>query len=525
MNQTTLSVVILTLGICTAGAPLHAQQPVSREQPIRIGATMSLTGPLATQGVPARNGYLLCQDDVNRQGGVLGRHVEFVIHDDASDPAAAVALYERLITAERVDAVMGPYGSTHTEAVAPVTERHRQVMISPLAATSSIWEQGRRYLFMVLPPAELFLAGLIEMAADNGLTRVAIIQQDALFPRAAGAGAAELARRKGMEVVLHETYATGTTDFSALLYRVQAGGADVLGMAASSLDDFIAVVRQMQDNDINVGMFGTSGAVSEFQAALGDAAEYSYGLSAWEPSLSNPGIAEFVAAYRRDFGQEPSFHAAGAYGSCQLLMEAARRAGSLDADALRAELLSLETQTVFSDYAVDERGYQTANRGLFIQWQDGEKVVVWPPDVATAAPRFPTPMWSDRPRRAAGPEKRQDEFLAAMAARDADRVAAMFADDAVLHIAGMPPIAGRAAIHRFYGNMFGFLSASSATPESLHVSGDMAYGTGHSSNEFRGADGPVSYAGKYLLVWKREGSEWFIAAYSISSNQPDGAGR
>jgi branched-chain amino acid transport system substrate-binding protein len=369
---------------------------VQAQQPIRIGATMSETGPLATQGVPASNGYRLCQQDVNDQGGILGRKLEFLIYDDRSDPEAAVALYEKLIVEDRVDAVMGPYGSTHTEAVAPVTERHRYVMISPLAATSSIWEQGRRYLFMVLPPAELFLAGLIDMAADNGLETVAIIQEDALFPRAAGAGAVERAREKGMEVVLHETYATGTEDFSTLLAKVRASHADVLGMAASSLGDFIVVVRQMKQHDIDVRMFGTSGAVAEFQEALGQKAEFAYGLSAWEPSLPNPGIEEFVAAYEREFDQAPSFHAAGAYGSCQIFVEAVRRAGSLDSEALREQLLNLETQTIFSDFAVDERGYQTANRGLFIQWQDGEKVVVWPEDLATAKPRFPTPPWKQR---------------------------------------------------------------------------------------------------------------------------------
>jgi CubicO group peptidase (beta-lactamase class C family)/ABC-type branched-subunit amino acid transport system substrate-binding protein len=364
--------------------------------PIRIGATMSETGSYATQGIPARNGYTLCQKDINEQGGIVGRSVEFLIYDDRSEAEAAIALYEKLITEDRVDAVMGPYGSTLTEAVAPVTERHRQVLISPLAATSSIWEQGRRYLFMVLPPAELFLAGLIDMAADRGLGTVAIIQEDALFPRAAGAGAVERARAQGMDVVLHETYRTGTTDFANVLARVRAANADVLGMAASSLGDFITVARQMKDHGIDVKMFGTSGAVAEFQEALGADAEFAYGLSAWEPSLPNPGLAEFVRAYQREFNQAPSFHAAGAYGSCQLFMEAARRAGSLDADALREQLLKLETRTVFGEFAVDERGYQTANRGLFIQWQDGEKVVVWPEDLATAQPRFPTPPWNER---------------------------------------------------------------------------------------------------------------------------------
>jgi branched-chain amino acid transport system substrate-binding protein len=363
---------------------------------IVIGATMSESGDYSTQGTAARNGYLLCEEHLNEEGGLLGRPVEFLMYDDESDTERAIELYEQLITEDGVDAIMGPYGSTLTEAVAPVTERHRMVHISPLAATTSIWEQGREYLFMVLPPAELFLAGLIEMAEENGLNRVGIVQQDALFPQAAGSGAVELAEEKGMEVVFHETYETGTDDFSAILDQVRNGDVEVLGMAASPLDDFIRFVRQMKEQDVNVDMFGTSGAVTRFQEELGDDAEYAYGLSAWEPSLPNPGIEEFAAAYEERFDMAPSFHAAGGYGSCMIFAEAAERAGSLDADRLREELLNLETQTIFGNYAVDERGYQIANDGLFIQWQDGEKQIVWPEDVKTAEPRFPTPSWSER---------------------------------------------------------------------------------------------------------------------------------
>jgi branched-chain amino acid transport system substrate-binding protein len=368
----------------------------SAGEPIRIGATMSESGAYSTQGSAAMNGYLLCQDHLNRDGGVLGRQVEFLIYDDESSSTRAVDLYEQLISEDGVDLVMGPYGSTLTEAVAPVTERHRMVQISPLAATTSIWEQGREYLFMILPPAELFLAGLIEMADDFGLERVAVIQQDELFPRAAGQGAAELIRSKGMELILHETYTSGEADFEQVLERIKDENVEVVAMAASPLDDFIYFVQRMKELNVNVKMFGTSGAVSQFQESLGSDAEYAYGLSAWEPSLPYPGIEEFTDAYISAFGIEPSFHAAGGYGSCKIFAEAIEKAGSLDQDEIRNELLSLETQTIFSHYNVDERGYQLANQGLFIQWQDGEKVVVWPEDVAISAPRFPTPHWSER---------------------------------------------------------------------------------------------------------------------------------
>lgn len=366
------------------------------ESPVIIGATMSQTGALSTQGIAAMNGYLLCERHINESGGLLGRQINFIIYDDESSPDRVIQLYEQLIIDDAVDAIMGPYGSTLTEAVAPVTESHQMVHISPLAATTSIWEQGRRYLFMVLPPAELFLAGLIEMADDKGLERVGIIQQNALFPRAAGDGAAELILEKGLTLTFHETYPTGIEDFTQYLDMIIHTNTQVVGMAASALDDFITFVRQMKEYDVNVQMFGTSGAVAQFGDALGEDAEYIYGLSAWEPALPNPGIDRFIDDYESSFGMAPSFHAAGAYGSCMIFAEAVEKSGSLDSDEIREVLLSLETQTIFGNYAVDERGYQIANSGLFIQWQGGKKVIVWPDDVAEAQPRFPTPSWGER---------------------------------------------------------------------------------------------------------------------------------
>jgi ketosteroid isomerase-like protein len=119
-------------------------------------------------------------------------------------------------------------------------------------------------------------------------------------------------------------------------------------------------------------------------------------------------------------------------------------------------------------------------------------------------------------------DARQAEFFAAMADRDADRLAGLFANDAVLHVANMPPVEGQAAVREFYGNLFGFLIGSRATPGATYMSasGDMAYGTGSTANEFRGLDGAVTYRGKYVLVWRREAGDWRVALYAISSDQP-----
>jgi ketosteroid isomerase-like protein len=120
-------------------------------------------------------------------------------------------------------------------------------------------------------------------------------------------------------------------------------------------------------------------------------------------------------------------------------------------------------------------------------------------------------------------EQRQTDFLAALAARDVEQTAAHFAEDAVLQVANMPPVQGRSAIRQFYGNVFRFMAASESTPEILRIAsgGDMADTTGRVANTFRGGQGPVQYAGKYLLVWEKRSGEWSIVVYSISNNQSD----
>src|SRR5436309_5817089 len=183
------------------------------QQPIRIGATTALSGESSIQGSYSREGYLLCQKHVNAEGGVLGRQIEFVLYDDASNGKTAAALYEKLIVEDKVDAVLGPYGSAMTEAVADVNEKHRKVMIAPTAGTTSIWEKGRRYLIMMAAPAEGMTEGLLDLAARHGLKKIAVIQQDALFANAIK-GALVLAKAKGLELVFQETYRTSPDDFS-----------------------------------------------------------------------------------------------------------------------------------------------------------------------------------------------------------------------------------------------------------------------------------------------------------------------
>lgn len=253
------------------------------QNPIRIGASMSLTGKYALTGGYGREGYLLCEKHVNEKGGVLGRSIEFMIYDDRSDEKTAIGLYEKLITEDKVDAVIGPYSSPITDAVADVTEKHKRAMVAPMAAANSLWEKGRKYLVMLPSPLESASQGVLDLAARNGFKTVALINEDGVVAKSIAKGASQLVKDKGLQLVLHESYPKGTADFSALLRKVKASTPDLL-VVASLLEDAIAINRQTRELDVNVKMFGSSpyGGLPDYYKALGKSAEFVYSDSFWE---------------------------------------------------------------------------------------------------------------------------------------------------------------------------------------------------------------------------------------------------
>jgi len=255
------------------------------QEPIKIGVSVSMSGRYAVTSQNRGRAYQLCVKHANEKGGVLDRQLELIIEDDKSDVATAVKNYERLITEKGVDAVLGPYGSSATDAVATVTEKCAKPLLS-LGGAARIYQKGRRFVFMVAPPAGGHLEGIIDLAATRGLKTVAVIGGDSIYARAAAAGAVELAKRKGLNVVFSEEYPKGTTDFAPLITRLRSANPDVVA-AATYFVDAVAITRQMKALDVNPKVFGVTvgGNTPKFYKTLGKDAEFVYGASQWEPDL------------------------------------------------------------------------------------------------------------------------------------------------------------------------------------------------------------------------------------------------
>jgi branched-chain amino acid transport system substrate-binding protein len=400
----------LLLGSVLAVSLLGLVAVAEAQQPIRIGASLSQTGSYAALGQNQLRGYTLCIKHTNEKGGVLGRRIELLMEDDQSEPATAVRIYEKLITQDKVDAVLGPYGSPITEAVANVNEKYKMPMVTH-AATTSIFKKGRKFVFMVLPTAEVYLEGLVDIAARKGLKSVALMHEDTIFPKATVQGTVELAKKKGLQVPLVEGYPKGHTDYSTILNKVRSANPDVLG-AATYFEDAVAITRQMKKLNINPKMFGVTvgGDLPKFYEVLSRDAEFVYSATPWDPELVTlragglipiarqyPGAAEFVESHKKEFpGADLSYQTAAGYAICQVLVEGIKRAGGLNGAKVRDAILKMNLNTVFGAFKVDSDGVQIAHKMLVFQWQDGKKVIVWPEELAPGRPRFPTPPWSQR---------------------------------------------------------------------------------------------------------------------------------
>jgi len=366
---------------------------------VLVGGAISQTGQYAEPAGRQVYSIKLWVDEVNARGGLLGHTIALRLLDDKSDIQTSIKLYEKLITEDKVDVLLAPYSSGITEAVANVNERYKMPFVAYGAASTPIWEKGRRYIFNIAAVAEDYQKGAVHLARQIGVKKAAIIGQDSLFPRQAGKGAKDWCKKLGIDVVLEENYPTKQTDFTALLQKIKAADAEAV-FSSSYFADSAAQLRQMRELNLNFKLYSSTigPSLPNFPEQLGATAEYVLGFSQWEPRpkvLGHPGMPEYIERYEKRFGEKPNYHAGGAYGALQVTEAALKKVGSFDNEKLRDALATTEVQTIYGRYKVDARG-MNSHEGLTFQVLRGQRRVVWPEKWAETRAELPTPEWSKR---------------------------------------------------------------------------------------------------------------------------------
>lgn len=395
---------VLTAALAMSLLILLFGAPAKAGDPIKVGFSMAMTGAVAPNGKQLLAALEIWRDDVNSQGGLLGRPVELIYYDDQSNPSNVPGIYTKLITVDHVDLIIGPYATNMVAAAMPVIMQNNKTTISILAIGINRHFEYRRYFSMVPVGPEgvkAFSKGFFELALSQTPQphTVAMIAADAEFARTAADGARENAKAAGLTIVYDRTYPPSTTEFDSVIRPVQAANADLV-FAASYPPDTVGIVRAASELGLAPKMFGGTMVgllATPIKMQLGPLIN---GLVIMEsftpaPSFNFPGLSAMLEKYRAKAagqGIDPLGYqfAPFGYAAGQVLATAVQQTKSLDPDALATYIRAHSFQTVVGDVSYGDDGEWTQPRMLFTQFQNvtgndldqfkdtTKQVVLWP---------------------------------------------------------------------------------------------------------------------------------------------------
>lgn len=399
-------------GAIAAGLALGSTPVAAEEDTIRIGMTVSSTGSFALASQSGVRGVEVWVDEVNQRGGLdldgKKYKIELVKRDDRSDKQMVSRVYETLIKDDKVDFAFAPFGSTLSAAAATITERLGKLLVIWSAANDKLYDQGFKLIFSATQePASHQPRPSMALIANLGIKKIAITFSDEPFTTAFAENARALAQKLGLEVVMFDKYPKGQKDFSTIIQKAKALGAEAF-YPTSYEGDLMSMAKQMRQLNINFPftyMFYST--VPQFEA-VGTDADYVYGSTNWHPSINwkvdiGYDRAQFMEAYNRlfpDATYEPDFQTVLAYGAGPIVERMIQKAGTFtDAQAMKQAALDLSNDLVVlaGPYAIDETGKQLEMSWPALQHQPGKGLVaVWPEEVANAKAAYPAPDWADR---------------------------------------------------------------------------------------------------------------------------------
>ncbi|MCL4800914.1 MAG: amino acid ABC transporter substrate-binding protein [Burkholderiales bacterium] len=390
--------------LCAAALAAGMVGIAAAQQPIKIGFSMALTGGLAGAGKGALIAMEIWRDDVNKKGGLLGRPVQLVYYDDATQPANVPGIYTKLLEVDKVDLVVSAYGTNLIAPAMPIIMRKKLVFPSLFGLGVNEEFNYDRY-FQIMPsgpdPKVDWTRGFFALAMEqNPKPRtVAIVAADAEFALNAAAGARKNAQNAGLKIVYDKTYPPATTDYTPIVRAIQATNPDIV-FVGSYPPDSVGMVKAANEVGLKTKLFGGGMVGLQFAAIqknLGPMLNGIVNYDFWvpEPTLKFSGVEEFLAKYReaaKGKGVDPYGHYLPpyAYAYLQVLGQAVEATKSLDHGKLAEHMHKTEYDTVVGKVKFGKNGEWARSRVLQVQFRDvqpdnleqfagpGKRIVLYP---------------------------------------------------------------------------------------------------------------------------------------------------
>lgn len=372
------------------GFALLAAADSRAETPVKIGFSIAKTGLFAAGTGSQWDTYQFWKDEVNARGGLnvkgIKRPVEFVWYDDQSDPGKAVQIYEKLITSDKVDLLLAPWGTPAHIAVAGVVERYKFPLIGDSAASVKLRElkPGNIWFTTAVMP-DRFAEAIADTLKANGLKTAAILTDQLPFALEVKSFLVPVLKTAGIDVKVNEEYPPSIKDMTPLLINVKNAAPDAV-LDFSFPADSTLYMKQARELGITAPFqFVMIGATEVwFTKQFGAAANGIVTMGHWTPARKEWKKAKpFFDAYKKKFNEPPDYlDSALAYMSCEILEQAVAKVG-LDRDALRKEISTDTFDTI--NGSVKFKGVENATTpAALLQIQGDNMELIWPPDLATA---------------------------------------------------------------------------------------------------------------------------------------------
>lgn len=334
-----------------------AKESATESTVLKVGGIGPLTGPLAIYGVTCTNGSKLAMEEINKNGGILGKQVEYVVLDEKGDSTEAVTAYNKLVD-EGIVALIGDVTSKPSLAVAELAAQDNLPMITPTGTQFNITEAGPNVFRVCFtdPYQGVVLANFAKNNL-NAKTAAVVVNNSSDYSDGVAKAFVEQAEKLGLTVVAKEGYSDGDKDFRAQLTKILPTNPDVL-VVPDYYEQVGLIATQAREVGIKatfVGPDGWDGVAKTLDPSAYGAVENSYFTNHYSAQDTSEKVQSFLKAYRDAYNEDPSAFSALAYDAAYMLKEAIEKAGTTDKQAVVDALKGIEYSGVTGNLTFDEK--------------------------------------------------------------------------------------------------------------------------------------------------------------------------
>jgi branched-chain amino acid transport system substrate-binding protein len=375
--------------------PSSAQE----KKEIVIGMTLCLTGRYAVDVGPFDKMVKAWENYVNKkQGGLLVKDykkklpVRTIIYDDKSDQATAVKFYERLVTIDKCDLLIGPKSSPITFPVTAVPEKYHVPMVLATANTPQIFERGFKWFVGVNNLSTAWSDAYFEMLeAEKQAKSIGYVAEDTPHTREVYEGAIPNAEKRGFKTAFKEVAPAGTTDFTSILVKLKAADPDIIYVSAFT-PFAVTFKKQAKEFGLKPKEWHFTHFDKSFSGALGKDANYVTGEHQWLPGMPYGNLKKFQEILKEaKIDPEEYLDVSLHYGALEVAEVGIEKAASLKPDDLMKSLWAVNFESIMGPMSFEQKKGHSFFKQIAAQYIDGKYYITFPAKFATHKHVYPIP--------------------------------------------------------------------------------------------------------------------------------------